>query len=111
MAPTLAGAVAALCAVLFFGAFAYGAAPTALQAITPNRMRATVSALYLLVVNLVGLAAGPVITGALTDYVFRDKGAVGVSAAIVGVVSGVVAATAFAFLARPFRQAVPSSTA
>ena len=104
--PTLMGAAAALTGVLFFGAFAFGAAPTALQAITPNRMRATVSALYLLLVNLVGLTAGPVITGALTDYVFRDKVAVGLSAGIVGCVSAAIAAGAFALLIKPFRAAL-----
>ena len=104
-APNLIGAVALLGLVLFFGAFAYGAAPAALQLMTPNRMRAMISALYLVLVNLIGLMAGPVATGALTDYVFRDRAAVGWSAALVCAASVVVAATAFAFLLKPFRAA------
>ena len=103
LAPTLPLAIAVLAALLFFGAFAYGAAPASLQLITPNRMRATVSALYLLVVNLVGLTMGPIVVGALTDYVFHDKGAVGVSAAIVGACSAAFAAVCFALLAKPYR--------
>lgn len=103
--PTLPLAIAALAVVLFFGAFAYGAAPASLQLITPNRMRATVSALYLVLVNLVGLTAGPLITGMFTDYVFQDKGAVGISAAIVGTASALVAAIAFALLSKPFVKA------
>lgn len=103
--PSLPFAVAALAGVLFFGAFAFGAAPASLQLITPNRMRATVSAIYLVLINLVGLTAGPLVTGAFTDYVFRDKGAVGISAALVGAVSAVIAAAAFALLFRPFRAA------
>ncbi|WP_394760449.1 spinster family MFS transporter [Phenylobacterium sp.] len=106
--PSLPLAIAALAVVLFFGAFAYGAAPASLQLITPNRMRATVSALYLVLINLVGLTAGPLITGALTDYVFHDKAAVGVSAAIVGAGSAVIAAVAFGLLFRPFRAAADS---
>lgn len=116
--PTLPLAVAVLACVLFFGAFAYGAAPASLQLITPNRMRATVSALYLVLVNLVGLTAGPLITGALTDYVFRDKGAVGVSSAIVGLGAAIIAAIAFTALFKPYRvaaeaeaHAVPSTAA
>jgi MFS family permease len=76
-----------------------------LQLITPNRMRATISALYLVLVNLVGLTAGPLITGALTDYVFHDKGAVGVSAGIVGGASALIALFAFVSLAKPFKRA------
>ncbi|WP_304165525.1 MFS transporter [Phenylobacterium aquaticum] len=106
LAPTVPLAAAALGALLFFGAFAYGAAPASLQLITPNRMRASVSALYLVLVNLVGLTAGPLITGALTDYVFHDKAAVGTSAAIVGVGGALVAALAFALLLKPFARAV-----
>ena len=108
--PTLIGAIAVLALVLFFGAFAYGAAPAALQLITPNRMRAMVSALYLVLVNLIGLMAGPVATGALTDYVFRDQRAVGYSAAIVCALSVTIAATAFFLLLKPFRTAAQAES-
>ena len=111
MMPSLPLAVAALALMLFFGAFAFGAAPASLQLITPNRMRATISALYLVLVNLVGLTAGPLMTGALTDYVFHDKAAVGVSAAIVGAASAITAAAAFAASMRPFGAAVRAQTA
>ena len=111
LAPSLWLAAADLSALLFAGAFAIGCAPSALQAITPNRMRATVSALYLLVVNLVGLTAGPVATGALTDYVFQDKAAVGWSAAIVSVACALLAVVAFAAVDRPYRQALEREAA
>lgn len=109
LAPTLPLAVAVLAALLFCGAFAYGAAPASLALITPNRMRATVSALYLVVVNLVGLTMGPIVTGALTDYVFHDKGAVGVSASIVGTASAAVAALCFLLVARPYRASIEAA--
>jgi MFS family permease len=105
LAPSVPLSMLALAVLLFFGAFAYGAAPASLQLITPNRMRATISALYLVLVNLVGLTAGPLITGALTDYVFHDKGAVGVSAGIVGGASALIALFAFVSLAKPFKRA------
>lgn len=95
----------ALAGILFFGAFAFGAAPASLQLITPNRMRATVSALYLLIVNLVGLTAGPLVTGALTDYTFHDKAAVGVSAAITATAAALISAVAFVALLKPFTRA------
>jgi MFS family permease len=104
--PTVALTAAALGVLLFFGAFAYGAAASSLQLITPNRMRALVSAFYLLVVNLVGLMSGPVITGALTDYVFRDPLAVGYSVSCVSGGAIVIALLALLALRKPFREAV-----
>ncbi len=110
-APTLPTALSVLAALLFFAAFAYGAAPAALQLITPNRKRATVSALYLVLVNLVGLTAGPVLTGMLTDFVFKDPRALGYSAAIVATVSACIALVAFIALLKPFGRAVAEQKA
>jgi MFS family permease len=54
------GAMLALvCVFLFCGGAPYGAAVTALHDITPNRLRAQVSAIYLFCVNLAGIGAGP----------------------------------------------------
>jgi MFS family permease len=106
--PTQPTALADLAAVLFFGAFAIGAAPAALQLITPNRMRGVISALYLLVVNMTAQAMGPVVTGFFTDYVFRDPKAVGFSVAIVSTLAALVAAVCLLTLLRPFRRAVGS---
>jgi MFS family permease len=56
----------------FVGAMPFGAGPAGLQAITPNQMRAQVSALYLFTVNIIGLAIGPLFIGWMTDSVFGD---------------------------------------
>ena len=103
--PNLPTAMADLAAVLFFGAFAIGAAPAALQLVTPNRMRGVVSALYLLVVNLTGLASGPVLTGFFTDYVFKDPKAVGFSIAVVSTLAALGALASLWALVGPFRRA------
>jgi len=42
----------------------------------PNTMRAQASALYLFVVNLIGLGLGPTAVAMTTDYVFADDLAV-----------------------------------
>jgi MFS family permease len=44
----------------------------ALQIITPNEMRGQVTALYLLVFNLVGFGFGPWVVGLLTDLFFGE---------------------------------------
>ena len=58
--------------VTFLWALPMGIGPAALQPITPNQMRAQISALYLLAVTLVGLGLGPLLVALLTDFVFGD---------------------------------------
>jgi MFS family permease len=69
-----------------------GLVQAALQAITPSGIRAQVTAVYMLVVTLVGLALGPSLVAAVTDYVFHDDAAVGASISIVSSAGGVAGA-------------------
>jgi MFS family permease len=85
-------AVALLGPLLFFSAFAFGAAAAGLQWLTPPAMRAQVSALFLFVNNLVGIGAGPVAVALLTDRVFGAPQSVGMSLAFVGTVAAALAA-------------------
>ncbi len=45
----------------------------AMQAVTPNQMRAQISALYLFVFSGIGGGLGSLLFGAITDYVVRDE--------------------------------------
>jgi MFS family permease len=56
-----------------------GVAAAALQIATPARMRGQVSAIYLLVFNLIGLGFGPSVVAVFTDLVFQDDAKVGSS--------------------------------
>lgn len=56
-----------------------GVAGAALQIVTPGRMRGQVSAVYLLVFNLIGLGCRPSVVALFTDYVCQDDGKVGFS--------------------------------
>lgn len=60
-----------------------GLVQTALQAITPNDMRAQVIAIYLLLVALIGQGIGPSAVAAMTDYYYADDALVGSSIAVV----------------------------
>lgn len=62
-------------------------APTALQAITPPPLRAQVSALFLLAVNLVGIGVGPTAVALASDLVFAGDKAIGSALALVGTLS------------------------
>jgi len=68
---TLAMVVAAPAA--FLASMPFGVAPAALQEMMPNNLRGQMSALYLFMTNLLGLAIGPLIVGATTDYVFSAE--------------------------------------
>jgi MFS family permease len=56
--------------VMFFGSMPGGAGVSSFPLITPNRMRAQVVAIYLLVANLLGYSAGPLFVAWLTDNAF-----------------------------------------
>ena len=97
-------AMVLLCPLIFFSSFPYGVAAAALQLVTPNRMRGQVSALYLFVVNLAGVATAPTITALVTDYVFQDDLKVGYSIALVTGIAAPVSAIILSRTWKPFRE-------
>lgn len=50
-----------------------GVAAASVQIVTPPHMRGRVSAIFLLVVNLIGLGFGPLVVAAFTTFVFQDE--------------------------------------
>jgi MFS family permease len=60
--------------VAFFGSSMLGLPPIALQLAAPNRMRGQISGVSLMISNLIGLGAGPVVIAGLSEFVFPDKG-------------------------------------
>jgi MFS family permease len=71
-APTPGVALIGLAGAVFFLAFPQGLPSAALQVMTPNPLRAQVTAIYFFVGNLVANGFGPLLPAALTDYVFED---------------------------------------
>lgn len=93
--------------VLFFIACTtpVGAAVSALQQISPNTMRATLSAAYLFIVNLVGMAFGPTATAMIGDNFFPQEGGIRYAMSIVAGFGFVVAVALFLLTARRLRGA------
>ncbi len=107
--PLMSNAVLAaglLAVMVFFLSMPFGVAPAAIQEIMPNRMRGQASALYLFVVNLVGLGLGPTAVALVTDYVFHDDRAVGLSLLIVTAVAQLIAAVLLWLGLKPYRDSV-----
>lgn len=92
--PFLSGSaalIACLAAVNVFAAFPWGAASAAAAEIVPSRIRAQGAAVYFLVLNLVSGALGPTAVALVTDHVFHDDRAVGLSLALVNAVGMTIA--------------------
>jgi MFS family permease len=80
-----------------------GVTVAALQQITPNQMRATVSAMMLFTTNILGLGLGAVVIASFTDFVFADDAALRYSLAIVAGIVCPLAALCLRFTLLPFR--------
>ena len=99
-------AVSLMAVSAFFASAPFGVAPAAIQQIMPNEMRGQASAIYLFVINLIGLGIGPTAVAMTTDYVFHDDNAVRYSIMIVTTIAHVVAALLLWAGLRPFRESL-----
>lgn len=99
-------------AVFVFGAtIPYGGAAAAFQDITPNRMRAQVSSIYLLVLNLAGIGLGPTVTALFTEKVFGDLKAVGAAISLTIGIGAVLSIILLQLARRPYRAALSAMDA
>jgi MFS family permease len=103
-------ALAFLAVVIFCFSVPGGLAPASVQMVTPQRLRARVSAVYLFCTALLGGGLGPTVVAAVTDYVFRNEAALGLSISAVAAVVTPISVLALVLLLRPFRQAVARLT-
>lgn len=97
---------------IFLGTVPFGAGVSTFPLITPNRMRAQVVAIYLLVANLFGYTAGPTFVAIITDSVFADPNSINLSLAIAAPLTMVVGLFLVALALKPYlilASANPSS--
>lgn len=99
-------AAGVLVPTIFLTSLSVGVAAAAIQEMMPNVMRGQASALYLFVINLVGLGLGPTAVALMTDYVFRSDGAVGYSLLVVGTVAHLGAAALLWIGLEPYRRSL-----
>ncbi|KXU32989.1 MFS transporter [Sphingobium sp. 22B] len=76
--------------------------------IAPATIRSRMLASFLFVFTILGQGAGPAIVAALTQYVFRDEGALGRSLAVVVTVSSILALISFRMALRYLAPAIAS---
>ena len=75
---------------MFFSTFPIPASAAATQMLTPNQLRAQVSAKFLLISNLIALGVGTTAVALITDNYFENTLMVGHSISIVNAVAGVI---------------------
>jgi MFS family permease len=81
----------------FFVAFILSPVTTAMQIVTPSDMRGVVAGMYVVTTNVIGLALGPTLVAASTDYLFADPKAVAYSLGLVALVVGPLSVVLLAF--------------
>ena len=89
----------------------FGVAAAAIQEMMPNEMRGQASAIYLFVVNLIGLGLGPTAVAVMTDYVFRDDNMVNYSLLVVASVAHIGAALLLWLGLKPYLASLARLTA
>lgn len=91
---------------VFFASMPFGVAPAAIQEVMPNQMRGQASAIYMFVINLIGLGVGPSAVAWCTDYYFKDVNDLRYSLLIVTTIAHVIAGVLLWVGLRPFRDSV-----
>ncbi|MDZ4729678.1 MAG: MFS transporter [Xanthomonadales bacterium] len=99
-------ALALVVPLTFFWSLPHGIAPAALQPITPNQMRAQVSAVYMFTINIIGLGLGPTLVAVFTDYVYGEAALVGYSLATVAAITGPLSALIIAVGLKHYRRSL-----
>jgi MFS family permease len=107
--PSAGAALSVYAAFVFFSSLPFGAAAAALQEITPNQMRAQVSALYLFVVNLTGIGLGPTVVASISQYGFGDDMALRYALAITAGAAAVLAGLLLTLCLKPYRASVAAA--
>lgn len=110
-APTYGVALALVSCATFCYSLPQAMAATALQMVTPNRMRGMATAVYVFIISVIGLGIAPTLIAFVTDYVLRDERRVGES---LGLVCGAAAIAAVVLIARglePYRRALGEADA
>jgi MFS family permease len=79
---------------------------TIVQLLTPAPMHGRMMAIYLFCVTMIGMGAGPLITGALSQHVFKNTAGLGMAMALTMTVALIAAALTLAFTRNAMRRCI-----
>jgi MFS family permease len=106
LAPSAGWAVVWLAPACVFAAAPFGIAPAAIQQMMPAAMRGQASAVYLFILNLIGLGLGPTAVAFFTQHVFKRDAAVNYSLLVVAVTASLLAAVLLWAGLKPFLRSL-----
>ena len=110
-APTGELAMAVIAVMSFAFGLSQGLPATAFQAVAPNRVRARVIALYLLVGNIIAFTVGPTGVALISDYWLRDPAKIGVAIGVLSAFVVPLGVLALVVVRKPFLAAQQAEAA
>ncbi|MCS6493187.1 MFS transporter [Burkholderia thailandensis] len=102
----LGASLTLLVVAMFFASFPMPTSTAAMQTLAPNQLRAQISALFLLVSNLIALGIGTTIVALITDKAYRSPLAVGSSMTIVNLAAAALATGLLGIGCRRYRASL-----
>ncbi|WP_321859089.1 spinster family MFS transporter [Paraburkholderia tropica] len=95
--PSLGVSLIFFCLLTFGSAVGLSSAPAAIQDAVPNELRGQASALHFILAGLIGLGVAPTLVALVTDHIFHNDNALGLSlmavllpVAVVGLIASVM---------------------
>ena len=110
LSPSVSATIALLVPAVFFLALPIGCSYASIQMIYPNEVRGTVSAIVLLVLNLLGLSLGTLLPGLLDDRLFHGGMMLGKSIALTASIASLTGAVAVLFTLGAYRRDFAAAT-
>lgn len=111
LAPGAGWSIGALAVAVFLVCASVGHQAAVATLIAPNRLRGQVSALYILVQNIIGQALVALAVALISDHLIHDPAKIGQAMAIVSIAGAALGALAFALGLKPLRQALTQPAA
>lgn len=85
-------------------AAAQAISPALIQLVTPNHMRAQITAIWTLIAVLLGTTAGPAVVAIITDFVLHDEQLLGQAMALVSLIAVPIGVIFFKWACLPFAR-------
>lgn len=104
--PSAPLAILALGPTIFLKCSYYGSSGAVMQLVTPNQMRAQVTALQIFFGSIIGMSIGASMIAVLTDFVFNDDHAIRYSLAVVAAIFCPVGALVLRTCLKPYVEAL-----
>jgi MFS family permease len=90
----------------FFIASPMGASTSAIQEMMPNQARALASAIFLFILNMIGMGLGPLLVAFFTDSIFKDENAIRFSLMALFIIGGILGLIFYAIGYRNYGNAL-----